>query len=88
MKYSINSDAQGVKIKAQVEGAKQQKLLEELQKCASGQCSCPSPQYAKLEDIQISQDAAGVSVNLKPKAGEVIDEADIAKCLDHTAKQL
>ena len=88
MKYSINTDAQGVKIKALVEGEKQQKLLEELQKCASGQCSCPSPQYAKLEDIQISQDAAGVAINLKPKAGELIDEADIAKCLDHTAKQL
>ena len=88
MKYSINSDAQGINIKAEVTGAQQQKLLEELQKCASGQCTCPSPQYAKLEDIQISQDASGVSVNLKAKAGEVIDQADIAKCLDHTAKQL
>lgn len=85
MDYTIKQTQGGIAIKAQVPASQQQQLLEELQKCAGGQCSCPSPQYDKLESIGIAQDAAGVSIDLKAKAGETIDQADIARCLDHTA---
>lgn len=88
MDYSIKQTSDGIAIKAQVPANQQQQLLEELQKCASGQCSCPSPQYEKLESIGIAQNEAGVSVDLKAKAGETINEADIARCLDHTAELL
>ena len=85
MDYTIKQTQDGIAIKAQVPAGQQHQLLEELQKCANGQCSCPSPQYGKLESIDIARDASGVSVDLKAKAGETIDEADIARCLDHTA---
>jgi len=88
MDYSIKQDSGGINIKAKVTESQQQQLLEELQKCAKGQCACPSPQYEKLQSIEISQDATGVSVDLKAKVGQTIDEADIARCLDHTATQL
>lgn len=88
MDYSIKQNSGGINIKARVQANQQQQFLEELQKCAQGQCTCPSPQYEKLQSIEISHDATGVSVDLKAKAGQNIDEADIARCLEHTATQL
>ncbi len=88
MKYSIKTKGSDLKISVeQVEG-KQAQLMEELKECAEGRCSCPTPQYSKLESIQIKPSADGVDIALKAKAGEKIDQADIAECLDHTAKKV
>lgn len=45
----------------------------------------PARNTASSKAIDIARDASSVSVDLKAKAGETIDEADIARCLDHTA---
>lgn len=88
MKYDIKETAAGLAINAHVPPEQQSKLLEEFNKCANGTCSCPSTQYNKLAAIDVQQSADGVNVALTVKAGEVIDKADIQRCLDHTVAQV
>lgn len=84
MKHAIESTDGGLRIHAEVPPARQQALLDEFAKCAAGTCSCPSPQYAKVEALAVTSQADGVTVDLRVKAGEVIDVADVERCLDHT----
>jgi len=86
MTYRIDPTADGLHIDVATPAHKQQALMQEFGKCASGNCSCPSPQYEKLEAIDVQAGADGVQVNLKAKPGEILDAGDIAKCLDHTLK--
>lgn len=88
MEHSIEQTPQGLRISASVTPDKQKDLLDEFAKCAAGTCSCPTPQYEKLESMDISTQTAGVTVELTVKPGEVVDVADIEKCLDHTARQI
>lgn len=88
MEYKVDTTATGLKVSATVPAEQQAKLLEELGKCAAGTCACPSTQYEKLASIDIQQTSDGVSVDLKAKAGENIDPADVAHCLEHTAEKL
>ncbi len=88
MRYQVDPTGDGLKVEASVAPEQQAKLLEELGKCASGTCSCPSTQYDKLASINVSPGAAGVSVELKAKSGERLDIEDVRRCLDHTADQL
>lgn len=88
MKHTIEQTAQGLRISASVTPDKQNELLDEFAKCAAGTCSCPNPQYEKLESMDVSTQADGVTVDLKVKPGEVVDVADIEKCLDHTARRI
>ncbi len=88
MKYSIQKKASELKITVEDARDKQSRLIEELKECAEGRCSCPTPQYAKLEAIEIQQAADKVEIALKAKRGEKIDQADIDKCLEHTAKKI
>lgn len=85
MKYSVGQTSDGLRVDAAVPVEQQAKLLVEFAKCAAGTCSCPSTQYEKLASINVKQTDVGVSVDLKAKDGETIDQDDIARCLDHTA---
>ena len=88
MKSTIEKTADGLRIEATVSQDRQSALMAELGKCATGSCSCPTPQYQKLSAIELKTSPEGVTVDLKVKAGEEIDVADIQKCLDHTAGQV
>lgn len=88
MKHSIEKTRKGLRITATVGPGKQKELLDEFAKCAAGTCSCPTPQYAKVQAMDINPEPAGVTVDLHVKSGESIDVADIEKCLEHTAKQI
>lgn len=86
MKSSIEQTQDGLRITAEVPQDKQQALLAELEKCAAGTCSCPTPQYQKMSSINVSSDENGVTIDLTVKPGEEVDVSDIQKCLDHTSK--
>ena len=88
MKYAIQQKAQGLEIKVEDLGDSQQKVLESLQACAEGRCSCPTNQYEKLDAIHIRPSPDSVSIELKAKAGETVRQADIEKCLEYTAEQV
>ncbi len=88
MKYSIESKGSDVKITVEQVGNKQSGLMAEFKECAEGRCSCPTPQYAKVEAIEIKPGRDRVDIALKAKPGQEIDQADINKCLEHTAKKV
>jgi hypothetical protein len=88
MKHAIETTSQGLRISASVSPEKQKALLEEFAKGAAGTCSCPTPQYGKVQSIDVKPQPAGVTVDLQVKPGEAIDVADIEQCLKHTAKQI
>jgi hypothetical protein len=88
MKHTIEQTDQGLRIRAAIGQEKQKALLDEFGKCAAGICACPTPQYQKLESMQVSSQEGVITVDLRAKIGEVVDVADIEMCLDHTAKQI
>lgn len=85
MKHRIDVAPDRVTIRAEVAPERQQALLDEFARCAAGTCCCPSPQYEKVAALVVTPRADGVTVELQVKPGEVIDVADIERCLDHTA---
>jgi len=88
MKFAIKRKPHGLEIKVEDLGDKQQEVLESLQACAEGECSCPTYQYEKLDAIHISPAGDSVSIELKAKPGETIRQSDIEKCLQYTAEQV
>jgi hypothetical protein len=88
MKYAIKAKPAGLEIKVEHLGDKQEKVLESLEACAQGKCSCPTSQYEKLEAIEISPGSDGVSIELKAKKGETIKQSDMERCLEYTADQV
>ncbi|MEK8052843.1 arsenical pump-driving ATPase [Ideonella sp. DXS22W] len=88
MGYRIDPTADGLHIHVTAPAGQQQALMEELGKCASGHCSCPSPQYQKLAAVEVQAGAAGVEVVLKARPGEVLVADDIAHCLAHTLREV
>lgn len=88
MKVSVQGDDQALQISLAEVGDQKAELMQSLQACAEGRCSCPTPEYAKLQSIDVQPGADGVEVTLLAKAGEQIDRAAIDQCLEHTVAQL
>jgi len=70
MKYSVQGDGSNLKITVKEVGDKQADLMKELNECAEGRCSCPTPQYAKVQEIRVAPSADQVIVTLTAKPGE------------------
>lgn len=87
MKYSVAGNKSTLRIEIESDGEKQHKLMEALQECAEGRCTCPTNQYEKLQAIDIAPGAKALNVTLTAKPGEAIDRAAIDKCLEYTATQ-
>jgi hypothetical protein len=87
MKYTIESEGGNVNITIEKVGGYQKRLMEELKECAEGRCSCQTPEYKKVESMQVKPEGDKVDITLKAKAGEKIDQGDINKCLEHTTKK-
>ena len=76
MKHTGETTSEGLRISASVSAEKQNELLEEFAKCATGTCSCPTPQYDKVQSIDVKTQPTGVTVDLQVNPGEVIDLAE------------
>lgn len=87
MKYSVEGNGSEVRIAVEQVGESQAALMAEFSKCAQGNCTCPSPQYAKLESIEVKPGTGRVDISLKAKPGEIIDQADINRCLEATTNK-
>lgn len=88
MKYRIDQHAKGIDISVTEAKDDKQKLLEAFRECQEGRCSCPTEEYKKLDGLEIAQEGEAIQLRLKSKAGEVIDTAEIEKCLGYTAKRV
>ena len=72
MKYTIKGKAEGLDITLEQLGGSQRRVLESLQACAEGKCSCPTSQYGKLDSIRISPGSDTVSIELKARKGDLL----------------
>ena len=88
MKYKIDEVGDGIDIKIDDLDGKQETLLEALQQCQQGRCSCPTDEYKKLESLDIKQTENGLKLHLKSTSGTQFDKNEINRCLDHTTEQL
>lgn len=68
----------------------QDAILQNLHACKEGKCSCPTNEYEKLENLEITidTDLQEIKVDLKPKKNQAFALNEIEKCLDHTASTL
>jgi hypothetical protein len=55
MKYMVEAKAAELNIKVENVGDKQDTLVQSLQECVAGRCSCPTSQYEKLDTIDMQR---------------------------------
>lgn len=84
MRYRIKEHAHSVSIRIDAPEGKQEPVRQSLQACAEGHCTCPTPEYDKLESMQVTEAPGRISVTLKSRPGETIDRSAIETCLQHT----
>lgn len=85
-KYKIVEDKQGLKINLTDIAGEEQELLDELEKCQQGQCSCPTDEYKKLDSMELEQKEGSIKIQLTAKSDQTLDKEEITKCLEHTTK--
>ncbi len=85
--YRIEPTQAGVHVQLAIAPEQQQAVLEALDECRSGRCSCPTREYDKLAGIQVTATPGAIAIDLGAKPDATIDAAAIAKCLDYTVAQ-
>ena len=88
MKHTIKHDSKGLTVEVSEIAGKEKQLLNEFQACQEGRCACPTDEYAKLDTLAIDKLVGKISLRLTAKSGQVFNEAEIEKCLDHTESKL
>lgn len=87
MKYKIETDSEKLAISIDEVKGKKTKLMQALQECSEGRCTCPTPEFDKLESMQVKEDGDSVQIELKPKRDQQLKPVDIEKCVQHTIHQ-
>jgi hypothetical protein len=86
--FTVTEDAAKLHIRIEEVGSRQAQLLQALQECKEGRCTCPTNQYERLDAIEITPGDTAIDITLTPKAGESIDRQVIDRCLEYTADKL
>jgi len=87
-RYRIHEDKSTVLIEVAEVGEGKEQLLEAFGECQSGQCSCPTNEYDKLESMEVEPGEDLIRMRLEPKPGTKFDTSQIAACLDYTTATL
>lgn len=87
VKRTVQLSSEGLTIEVSDISGQQEQLLAEFQACQEGRCSCSTKEYEKLDSLNIEAASGTVRLSLKAKSGQVLDESEIQKCLDHTEKK-
>ncbi len=56
-------------------------ILQTIQSCAEGDCTCSTDEYKKVESMQIVPGANSIQLKIEVKSGEIIDPNCISECL-------
>lgn len=86
--FKVSETGAGLHVAVEQLGANKEAALKALQECAEGRCTCPTPQYEKMQAIDVVPGQDRVDITLTPKPGESIDRQAIDKCLEYTAGHL
>jgi hypothetical protein len=87
-KYQITSRPRGLSIEVSDAGGKQAAILDALQECKEGRCSCPTPEYDKLAAMDVTVTPDAIQVELTTKPGAELQTQAVRRCLDFTMQRL
>ena len=86
--YKITPTQRGLHIQVSDAAGKEQQLLEALQECQEGRCSCPTAEYEKLAHMQVTRTDDSVEIDLRTKPGVALEADAVQRCLDFTVARL
>ena len=84
--YRITPADTGVTVELTGVGDKRPQLLAAFGDCQSGQCSCPTTEYEKVEGMEVAPSGDTIAISLRAKPGTQFDTDQIAACLDYTVE--
>ena len=88
MKHKIENKNGSIHVNiSQIESSRDS-VIENLNNCKEGKCSCPTNEYEKLDslEIQINDETDEIILDIEPKKGSSIKLSEIEKCLDYADK--
>ncbi len=88
METKIKTTENGIEIDIKQVEDKKDQLLEAFQECQDGRCTCHTEEYKKVESLHIDAGADSIKLSIKSKPEQVIDTAEIEKCLEYTKKRV
>ena len=90
MKSNIKTEKDHILINISETGNDRDAILQNLNECKEGKCSCPTNEYEKLDkmNIDINEGNNNIEIDLEPKKGQFIAINEIEKCLAYTASHL
>jgi len=88
MKHKIKDVKDRIEIKISDVKENQEELLKSFELCQKGQCGCPTDEYKKLQNLNISSSENEIMLNLEAKDGEKLNKSEIEKCIDFTVKKV
>ncbi len=84
MRYTVEQDREVVEIQVEGVGDRVPALMKSFQECQSGHCSCPTDQYDRLADLEVSRSGDALRLRLTAFDGQRFDMDELESCLDHT----
>lgn len=88
VKYRIENKNKELTINIENITENKEKILQNFNQCKAGKCSCPTNQYSKIENLDISIGEEKIIMKLKPKNGENFNKKEIEKCLEFTIENV
>ncbi|HEY3547726.1 MAG TPA: hypothetical protein VGK17_16765 [Propionicimonas sp.] len=85
--YQITPADTGVTVELTGVGDQHLRLLAAFGDCQSGQCSCPTTEYEKVDGMEVTPSGGSIAIALRAKPGTQFDIDQIAACLDYTVDQ-
>ncbi len=88
MEAKIKTTEKGIEIDVTDLKGKQDQLLEAFQECSEGHCTCPTEEYKKVAAMEVTGGDDEIQLSITAKDDQVIDTAEIEKCLEYTKKRV
>jgi len=86
--YTITPTQRGLHIQVRDAAGQKHQLLEVLQECQEGRCPCPTGEYEKLAQMQVTSADGSVEIDLRTKPGAALEADAVRRCLDFTVTHL
>lgn len=86
--YEIKRKPDGLHVHLDKTAGLEPELLQALQECQEGRCSCPTAEYDKLAKMDVTATPDSVDIELQAKPGTDLEAEAVRQCLDFTLTRL
>lgn len=85
--YNIESTDRGLHIEIHTDKESQSAVVQALDECRTGRCSCPTSEYDKLAGVELNTSGDSIEISLEAKPGAPIEPDRIEQCVVYTIGQ-